>query len=224
MKTFRIIAALLQAIILIFFFGIFCLIAYSEFIYPYNIIITASIFILGLYVAKQLFNFIRRRGIIATMSGNNATYDLDELEPTSGCGVTRLSPEEIPKLFFKNNFNFINGVTISIWGDWNGRMLDAKHQFDSINFNSTNNILTIKFTDNYILKIKKPSMIFHSNSYLKIVKAKEILWQTPTDTNLNNHQFSYLNTGQEIKTKSNTKWKPQGYGIGIGMNALYLQG
>ncbi|CAM1357609.1 hypothetical protein THALO_70065 [Tenacibaculum halocynthiae] len=33
-----------------------------------------------------------------------------------------------------------------------------------------------------------------------------------------------MNTAEKIYIKSNTKWKPHAYDIGIGMNALYLQG
>lgn len=56
-----------------------------------------------------------------------------------------------------------------------------------------------------------------------MIEAKEILWQIPAGPDSIN-QYNYLHTGEKIKTKSNTKWTPHNYDLGLGMNALYLQG
>jgi len=223
MKTFRTIVAFFQALLPLLGFGIISAVIYSDFKPPYNLIIAIAVFILGIYASRSIFNMMRRRGVISTMSGDNATYDLDELEPTPGSGVLKVTPEDLTQLFIDKKLKFNNGITVSIWGDWEGRKLDVKHTLNSIEFNSDNNILTIQFNDNCLLKITRPSLILCSNSYLKIVKAKEVLWQIPMDSAPSN-QYSYLNTGKEIKTRSNTKWRPHEYDIGIGMNAIYLQG
>jgi len=220
MKIFRTITAFFQALLPLLGFGIISVILYSELSSPYHIIIALSVLVFGLYTSRSAFNMMRRKGI---MFGNNATDNSNELEPDLGSDVLKLTPEALTNLCLQKKIKFNRGTTVSIWGDWEGRELNVKHELNSIYFDSEYNILTIKFYDNCILKIKRPSLIFYSSSYLKIIKAKEILWQTPIDSNSNN-QYSYLNTGKEIKTKSNTKWKPHTYDIGIGMNALYLQG
>lgn len=67
---------------------------------------------------------MRRRGVISVMSGNNATYDLDELEPTSGDGILKFTPSELTEFFSEKKMNFNQGISISIWGDWEGRQLE----------------------------------------------------------------------------------------------------
>jgi len=223
MKTVRIIIAFLQALFPLIGFGFISVVVYSDLSKPFNIIIALVFFIIGLFSSRSIFNMMRRRGVISVLSGNNATYNLDELNPTSGSGVFRLTPEELTNLFFENKLNFNQGTTVSIWGDWEGRQLDTRHHINDLTYNSENNILTIIFSDNCLLIITTPSIILYSTSYLKIIKAKEIIWEVPVKTNSKN-QYIYLNTGEKIKTKSNTNWTPHKYDLGIGMNALYLQG
>ena len=223
MKIFRTIVAFIQASLPLLGFGFFSVVIYSELNAPYNTIVALAVFILGLYGSRSVFKMMRKRGIINVMSGDNASYDLDELEPTPDSGVLKLTPEKLTNLFLENKLKYNRGTRVSIWGDCKDRELDVRHQLSSISFNSEKNILTIKFSDNSLLVMKRPSIIHCCDSYLKVIKAKEILWQIPIDSNSNN-QYSYLNTGKEIKTKSNTKWKPQTYDFGIGMNAIYLQG
>ena len=222
MKTFRTIIAFFQSLLPLIGFGIIGLAIYTGLESPFNIIIAGIFIILGLFVSRLLFNMMRRRGIISVMSGSNSAYELNELEPVEGDGVTKLTPEELQNIFKENKFD-LKECTLSIWGDWEGRQLDFKHKIQSIEYNSEKNILSIQFFDNCILKVKKPRVILSADSYLKIVKATEILWQVPENSG-SYSQYSYLNSGGKIITKSNTDWKPHKYDIGIGMNALYLQG
>ncbi|WP_417886451.1 hypothetical protein [Zunongwangia sp.] len=82
-------------------------------------------------------------------------------------------------------------------------------------------MLLIYFNDNYQLQIANPSSIYYTNSYRKIIKAKEIKWQVRKDNKLVDI-YHYCYTGSKITTTSNTSWKPMPT-LGIGMNALYLQ-
>ena len=56
-----------------------------------------------LHFCYDLFSKFRQQRwkmwINSVMSGDNATYDLDELEPTPGDGVFKFTPEELSKLF-----------------------------------------------------------------------------------------------------------------------------
>ncbi|WP_169736086.1 hypothetical protein, partial [Crocinitomix catalasitica] len=143
---------------------------------------------------------------------------LDALETTTCDGVYKLTAEQLQDHFSENKLT-LGLSTISIFGDWEGRLLNAKHELEGIEFNVKKNILTIIFLDDYLLKVRNPRLIFVSSTYLKIVKATEVMWQTKDDL-----QYSYLIKGNKIETKSNTDWKPHQYDIGIGMNAVYLQG
>ncbi|PCI96230.1 MAG: hypothetical protein COB15_11090 [Flavobacteriales bacterium] len=222
MKIFRAIIAFFQALLPLLGFGVISIVIYAGLPKPYNILVSVTLFIIGIYASRSIFNMMMRRGVLSVMSADNATFDLDELEPTEGDGVLKLTPEELRRKFLKDKLE-LGKCTVSIYGDWEGRQLNIKHQLKSIEFNSKNNSLTLLFSDNCLLRIRNPRLIFSTSSYLKIVKATEILWQIPDDFKAH-HQFSYLNTGEKIKTKSNTDWKPHDYDIGIGMNAIYLQG
>ncbi len=118
MKTFRTIIAFFQALLPILGFGLISTVIYSDLKTPYNIIIAITVFTVGLFASRSIFNMIRRRGVISVMSGDNDTYDLDELEPTPGSGVLKLTPDELTNLFLGKKMNFNKGTTITIWGDW----------------------------------------------------------------------------------------------------------
>lgn len=189
---------------------------------PFNIIVGVLVISFGLIVSRMTFNLMRRRGVISVMSGDNSSFELDDLEPVAGDRVSKLKPEDLQSKFLANDWN-LGELTIAIWGDREGRGLHIRHILKSIDFCKKKRVLSLKFSDHCLLKIKKPQTIFTSSTYIKVMHAEEILWQVPADSG-RHHLFSYLNTGKEIKTKSNTMWKPHKHDIGIGMNAIYLQG
>ncbi len=221
MKTFRTIVAFFQALIP---FSLFCLLGvllFLELSAPYHIIFSTLAILIGVIIGRFLFNMMRKRGVIAVMAGSNSTYNLDEL--TSHPDITVHSPKELAHLFSTYQLNFNKSVTITIWGDWEGRALDKKHQLKSMIYNEELNYLTIWFKNHYAIRVKEAQTIMTSTDYIKIVKAKAIIWQTPSKYQKQNI-YHYVNTGKAIKTKSNTTWQPHTLDIGIGMNALYLQG
>lgn len=221
MKKFRTIIAFFQVLLTLLGFCIISVVIFLDLNTPYNIITAIAVFIVGLFASRVIFNMMQRRGVVSVMTGDNASYDLDELEPSPGSGVMKLTPEELINLFSENELSFNQGLTVSIWGDWEGRKLDERHQIVDVEFEQEKNILTISFSENCSLKIKNPKLILLTNTYLKIVKAKEVLWQIPNNDTF--CQYSYLNTSKIIETKSNTDWKPHKYDLGIGMNAIYLK-
>lgn len=222
MKIFRILFAFFQALLTLLGFGFICTITYFELEFPYNIVISVLVLTAGFTVSRFVYNITRRRDILSVISGSSSTYDLDELDPIGDNNVLKLSPEELVNHFHKQTFIFNRNVTISIWGDWEGKMLNNKHCLVNIEFEKNMNTLTLSFLKNCSLKIKNPKLIFLSKDYFKIVRADEIEWEIPYETNF--HRFKYINNSEEIITKSNTNWKPNKYDLGIGMNAIYLQG
>lgn len=222
MKTTRILLAIGESILA--FIGI-CFIGvvfYSQLSEPFNWIVAIPFLPLAIYLSSRVYKMIIRRGYLETISGDNSTYDADELKSTPGSGITEIQAEELENHFDNGNLPFFEG-TVSIWGDWNGRWLNSKHKLSTIEFDESKEILFIYFSDFCQLQIRKPSIIHYTSSYLKILKAKEIKWQVPNKEG-ENYKYYYLNTGNKINTKSNTEWQPKREDFGIGMNAVYIQG
>jgi len=222
MTTYRLTISIFQASLSLLVFWFFSTVIYLKVQSPYNIIMALVVLILGMFVSRFVFLMMTRRGILTTMTGNNASYDLDELEPVQGDGVIKLTAETLQNMNLENNLEF-GAYKISIWGDWEGRKLDARHTIKSIDFDVDNRVLSFIFQNDCLLKIKNPSTILFAKTYLKIVNSTEVLWQIPGD-NEEIKQYSYLNTGKEIKTKSNSNWSPHSYDLGVGMIAIYMQG
>ncbi len=222
MKIFRYIFAIFQALVTLAFGVFLATLFYFQAQSPINIILPTLILGIAIYFSVSVFYVISKRGIITAMTGDNATYDLDLLEPIPGDGVLKLTPKKLEELFNNEELTFRNNTTISIWGDWEGRKLNSKHIINSISFDGNTKILNIEFDENYKLAITEPRLILTSISYIKIANAKSVVWQTPTKFNSLN-KYVYKHTGKEIITQSNTNWQAHNYDIGIGMNAVYLQ-
>ncbi|WP_417265962.1 hypothetical protein [Brumimicrobium sp.] len=222
MKSFRVITSLFYASLL--FFGVgsisfFILISSQS---ALAIIAAIIIGIIGLVMSRFLFNLMMRRGVISVLAGSYSSYELDEIKSTPNSSILKIQPSELHHFPFEKHFQFQQGLKINIWGDWEGRSLEKRHHIESIIFDEQAQWLTIRFLDGCLLKIKNPSPLHVARSYLKIIKAQEIQWITPTLTNAT-MQYIYINDGKNIITQSNNGWKPHQFDIGIGMNALYLQ-
>ena len=222
MKVLRVLLAIGQSLLAFIGICFIGLVFYSQLPSPYSWIVSISIGVLAIYLSIKVYKIIVRRGYISTISATRSSYELDNLEPTPGSGVTELKPDELENFFDYGKLSFEAG-TVSIWGDWNGKQLNKKHKLSTIEFDVDKNILYIYFTDFCRLVVKTPSKIHCANSYIKIFNAKEIKWQVPNGEGQND-QFYYLNTGKNIVTKSNTNWKPNDEDLGIGMDAIYIQG
>ena len=187
--------------------------------YPVSLVIL----IIGLICSRFVFTFMKKRGIIASMSGDNASYELDDLIPTEDDQFRELNPFTLEKNF-RTKKNLFHAGKVSIWGDWQGRGLDKKLKIEEITFYHEKDILVIKFEEKHTLKVRSPQGIYEADTYLKILKAKEVLWKTPGSGITRSFTYSYLATKNGIKTKSNTSWKPHKYDIGLGLSAIYIQG
>ncbi|RFC55818.1 hypothetical protein [Brumimicrobium aurantiacum] len=223
MKEIRFIAALFSSLTLLSGFVFIGFIFYIDISSPLNIILTVFVLFLGIIASGLLFKMMLRRGVISVMSGTYASYDLDELEPNSTSNILKCKPKELVELFQVKKLEYARGLSVSIWGDQVGRKLDVKHTLKAISYDDSLETLTIIFSDFCRLKIVKPNLVLSTKSYLKVVKAKEIIWET----NLNEEEgkfYHYKNNGKKIETASNTSWKPHCFDTGIGIQALYMQG
>ena len=214
--------AFVYAALILMGFCVFCLIAYSKIHWPYNLVIAVILFPLGVLTSRYSFNMMRRRGVMDILTGSLASYDLDNLEPVEGDGVFKITSNELPQALLEKKIP-LNFTSISIWGDKIGRLLDSKQRLKSIAFEPEEKFLFLTFDSNCVLKIRNPRLILYGSSFFKILNATEVHWQIPTNDATHNH-YSYIHDEKQIATKSNTKWKPHRFDLGIGMDAVYLQG
>lgn len=204
---------------------LFCFIAlvfYSEINPPYNLIAAGVNIIIGFVAFRFTYILMKRRGIIEIMTGSSATPDIDSLTPTPNSNVYKFTPKDLAFNFQQGSLRFSKG-TICIWGDRKARKLNKQHEICSIIYNPAQKLLTIKFYDNYQLDIKEPKMIFETSKYIKIINAKSVKW-TISDTKSSQSYFLYSMNNKSIETDSNTDWHPHKYDIGLGFDAVYLQG
>ncbi|WP_310992786.1 hypothetical protein [Aequorivita marina] len=222
MKILRTPIAFFQASLAFLGFCIIAVVFYSQVPSPFNYIAALASLLLGIYFGRMVFNMGRSQGVLATMTGSRASYELDELEPIPGSGVLKLTPNELTSNFADSVLPFNEG-TLAIWGDTNNSLLSKRHQLKGITFDVENKILNLAFSDACFLEVKNPSLIMCADTYLKISRAKKVTWRIPnTDDGMD--AFVYYNTGKTIQSTSNTNWNPSTYDFGIGMNAVYLQG
>lgn len=218
MKTLM---AITQAILTFIGAAFIGLVFYSELSNPYNYISAAICLIIAIYLSARVFKLISRRGYIATITGDNATYELDNLKPVPGSGITELNGVQLVNHFEQQSLDF-PPYAVTIWGDTNTLYLKEKRSISTISYDDTTKVLFVGFEDDTDLRIKHPAIIHHASSYIKIIKAQEVVWRVKDDDLI--HEFLYINNGSKIITKSNRDWNPKREDLGIGMNAIYLQG
>ncbi|MFT5779442.1 MAG: hypothetical protein ACI837_002400 [Crocinitomicaceae bacterium] len=222
MKVFRTLVAFIYAIVP--FVGLFylALIIYESIQTGLGIFLFLSITVLGFLMSRFTFNMMRKRGVIELLSHIPASYDLDQLVPTDYSNLNKYSAQELVEAFDADHLKIKKG-TIRIWGDWEGRSLDQIHTIASLNYTPERQILSIFFTDDFVLKVRRPTLIFECESYLKITSATEVLWQVPKANFKHPSNYQYLKLKNGIKTKSNMNWNPHRYDVGLGDDAVYIQ-
>ncbi len=218
----KIVLAFFQSLLAFLAVCLVGLIFYSELPLPFNIVVAIILFLVGAYVGLRVFKIISRRGYTSAASGDNASFELDSLKSTPGHGVSEVEPLELCNAFEDGKIN-LGKVTKSIWGDWDGRYLDKKDKIVSIKWDSLSQKLAVVFEDNKLLSVYHPRLIRYSRSYLKIIKAKEIVWEV-VGLEGEHCEYRYTFSDNGIETSTNTHWKPKSDDMGIGMNAIYLQG
>ena len=223
MNFLRHIAAFYYALLPVILIGFFASAIIYDATQIWEYVIAGVLYVLALLIGRFIFNFMRKRGVIATLSGDNATTDVDNLEPQEGDEFREIKPNEISALFHSNE-PFINGGKIVIWGDWNGRYLNRNHTIESIDYESTSCTLIFNFKKGFQLTVQEPGRIFESSSYFKILKAKEITWKISKHHKRTEQEYIYVLQDNKIITSSNTSWKPHKYDLGVGELALYIQG
>jgi len=190
---------------------------------PFNLIAAIAVLVLGLYLARFVYQLILQRGLLSAMTGDNASYELDNLQPSIGSGTYVLSASDFVGSFNDDSCNIPKAVSLAIWGDSLDRGLDQKHTIKNVELDENENILTIKFKGGSSCLVRNPGQVMFSPSFIKVLTAKEISWRT-ISVDEESNSYSYLDTGKNIATRSNTDWTPKQYQVGRGMDALYLQG
>ena len=221
MKHLTIIISAIFSLTIVIAIGFIGLLLSYELITPFNVIALTISILIGLFLGNFNYQMMTRRGILQVITGNSASFELDDLKPNQLSDIHELDPNEMTNNPILDKI-ITNRYKIAIWGDNNGRKLSDLHEIKTINYDNKLKTLEFQIRNKCVIKVKNPKTIHITKSYIKIKYAKEIVWQLNTE-NKETEQFVYLNTGKEIETKSNTKWKPHRFDLGIGMHALYLQ-
>jgi len=221
MKVLKIIFPFFYGLITFIGFGFIAFVIIDQFLFPFNYIVGIVILILAYFAGRLVFLFMLKRGVLGTFSGANESPDLDNIVSSSIIVFENL--EESDGIKNTLNLNFINKpCKISIWGDYNGKSLASNLNVGKIELFESEKILSISFKGGNQLKIKNPSKIHVTSSYLKVIKSSEILWKDKQSNN-SFHEYSYKIKNGKIITQSNTNWRPHRYDLGIGKNPLYIQ-
>jgi len=211
-KTIRVILGFFVSLYPIAGLGIFVVVLFatSESVFP-KYILPALIFLSSLYLAKQIFSAIMSRGFIEFFSYVDKTPEADNLYDED-CVLT-------PELYVEK-FNFgrhlFRAGCIEIWGDKRGRDLDVKNHVAMIEY--SNKTLCIQFKNRNELIIFGADKIVDEATYFKIINAKKIIWNWGNSK----YQFTYENTGSEIITKSNFKWRSRSLDVLMQHPAVFI--
>ncbi len=219
-KVFQYLLAFVQALITFTGFILISIVIYIETTSLIGKLIAILIALIGLYTSIVVYKLIIKRGFLTAMTGSDAIYELDNLKPIEGGGFIQVRADELAEIF-KNKIE--KAFTIKIWGDWNGRKLNNKHYISQITYEASEKELNISFHDKCFLKVLNPGIIHVSKSYIKIINADSVIW-TVLSANQKEEYYEYTFSDNLIKTNTNTQWKAHKYDLGIGMNAVYLQG
>jgi hypothetical protein len=222
LKTFRTFIAFTHSLLTFIGLGFLALAILGQMAPPVNYILSIIVLVAAFLAARSVFTMMQRRGVMSVLASNSASPDADDFQSLEENGIYKMHPRDLASHFSKAEF-YLGECAISIWGDWEGRKLKEKNELISVSYSEVKNRLTFQFEGKKTLSIRNASDILLCETYLKIPRATEALWQYLVGMELFN-QYSYLHSGNKIKTKSNTKWKPHKYDIGPGMNAIYLQG
>jgi len=184
-------------------FLVFVLIALSAF-NPDGIV--SNIFggimvVIGFFVSRYVYRVIMKRGILEVASSHLATPDLDNLTPSSSSEIQTPTARELADDFLNGKSLLSKGI-INIWGDWNQRNLDINNIIADMEYDSSVQILAIRFDNGNKLTIWSPQIIHVTTTYLKIIKASKVLWEWG-----NHLAMTYQKNESKITRHTNSKWQ-----------------
>jgi len=161
--------------------------------------------LLGLFLGYAVYIIARRQGLVTFLTAVNASPDLDNLEPASDSDFRKLNAQEYFEKFASGDKLFSGGY-MKIWGDFRSRQLDIFNEISLVKLNMSD-VLMIEFTNGNKVTIVNPKTIFESTTYLKILEAKEIIWEWIDKNSNQRFYFNYLVNKRSIKTKTNSDWR-----------------
>ncbi|MFK7924095.1 MAG: hypothetical protein AB8H47_19210 [Bacteroidia bacterium] len=156
--------------------SIFSLFIYNSWPNHYGIIGIGIVMILSFLVARSMFFSVIRLGGFEFISRVTASPDLDNLIPPEGGDVKLLELEEV-EAHFQNEKTF-SECSIALWGDWQGKPYVPNQEVKNVNYDKAGETLTIEFKSGSKLSVLQPEKLIISPSYLKILRASEIIWDT----------------------------------------------
>ena len=219
MKLLRTIIALFYGVLTFIGIGFIGASVLSDYRGIIGIIIGSAILLFGIYAAYKVYRLTVRRGVMEILAQGTSGSDLDNPMATNETNFREITPSVLSENFKTGNNKFESG-RLRIWGDWQGRKLDEKQTAQRIEYDEHLEMLEIFFSSYCRLQIFKPSQIFEANSYLKILKAKKIVWKTYTSEK--EFLYEYERTESNVAFKTNSDWKMDKYDISLREAALFI--
>jgi hypothetical protein len=120
-----------------------------------------------------------------------------------------LTPTEFAKKY-KSQQGQVKGGTLCFWGHWFGKPYDNFHQITSVDFDTTTNVLTIRFSEQETLTVTFPSGITEYKDRLVIANADKVYWQWYYYGKIqepeNLFHYNITKNGDTITGSTNANW------------------
>jgi hypothetical protein len=129
--------------------------------------------LLGLYIAYSIFKQVQKDGAWEFSTALTASPDYDQLEPTPGSGVKKVTPEEYVATINYNTEKRPSGA-IEVFGDLVEIGDDHTFSLEAANFFEDQNELILSF-GMIKVTIKSPKHLLKATSYFQVFKAEEVL-------------------------------------------------
>lgn len=189
--------------------GLFSVFIYDAWPNQYGIIGIGIVMLLSFLLSYSIFSTISRIGGNEFISRVWASPDLDNLIPPEGGDVKLLELDEIEAHFL--NEKIFSECSITLWGDWQGKPYVPNQEVKNVNYEKAEEALIIEFKSGSKLRVLKPEKLIIAPSYLKILRASEIVWDTQLKLNKKsdpeNVSKKYIYSKKRILTYSDPRGK-----------------
>jgi hypothetical protein len=139
----------------------------------------------------------------------NATHSMSIKSDNVTDTFIELTPTEFAKKY-KSQQGQVKGGTLCFWGHWFGKPYDNFHQITSVDFDTTTNVLTIRFSEQETLTVTFPSGITEYKDRLVIANADKVYWQWyyygKVQEPENLFHYNITKNGDTITGSTNANW------------------
>lgn len=202
---------------------IFSILIYNELTNCIGQLIGVVLILGGVWTAFQIYQSIKHKGFLSFITAVHASPDLDNINPAHDSNTKKRTAAQLATLFTTKNSLF-KGGTLNIFGDRFGELKHNYLDILAVNFDASENTMTIQMSQNTKVTISEPSSILESPSVLKITSAKEIridFQQAGSESQKNAYKI-YSKQNNKIDIDSNIDCTSSRQKVSIGEDALII--